>query len=520
MLLLQGAAFADPFADGRQALKEGRYQRALQHFAEVERAHPFLLYYRGLAHSRSGDDRRAARDLSEALSSAPDSTYVVVKVLPSGKRRLRSLECEPLDLFRASVLTELARVSPNEKALELLQEALDLAPPAYLQPRLEMARTLARLEKVGLAAHYYQSFLEGAVSYTSAPLDVMVWGQDGFLVDAKSYQWLRLRVDRQGQLSTQGGTPLGIWVSPRQYGLTIDARGMVRAYTVDTDEPQVLGQLRRDGVSKFLNGYTVTDPQYEQAWNELSRLSPALAKAVGDSPFQNLSTRQAALEALPENDYRSLRLANLLLAQALMNGNQAALERAGALLTELAGKHPEIEMVQIQQAAYLGLTGKEDEYWKALQRLKGRQAFYFRFRSRAARQDWPALLAAVKEFEERYPHDGLGPLLRAEVLLLQDQVEAAQQACRPLELVEADYLRLRLLARQGQFSQQIELLESLLERDLTPYRAQRMLADLYSRIGKAAEADQLRRSYLESGAGLYFEPEEYAQMRHDLGSEF
>ncbi len=453
---------ADPFTEGREALRQGQVEKALHLFDQVENPNPFLDYFRGLALSQAGREREAAQVLERALESAPPGTYVVVKVLPSGQRKLRSLECEPLDLFRASVMTELARVSPKDKAMELLQEALELAPPAYLQPRLEMARTLARMDKVGLAAHYYQSFLEGAVSYTSAPLDVMIWGQDGFRVGSETHQWLRLRVGKDGRLATQDGDPLGIQVTPWQYGLTIDARGMVRAYTVESQEPGVLGQLRRTGTSQFLNGYTVTDPRYGEAWAELSRLSPELSKVIGDSPFQSLKERQATLEGLPKSGYRSLRLANLLLNQALADGDRAALEKAGELLVELADNNPDLEMVQIQKAAYLGLTGQEEAYWKTLEELKGRQAFYFRFRSRAARRDWDNLLEATHEFEKLHPHDALAGLIQAEVLLEKEQVEKADEVCSRLDLVEADYLRLRILARQGKFNQQIELLEGLL----------------------------------------------------------
>lgn len=487
-------------------------------------ANPFLRYNLALALERDGRLVEALEQARVAAQRIPSETATLTWTRRS-QSPFRILELEPADLFRCRVLTLtgrlLAATGSVEQGLDQLHLAVEAAPASELTPFRELARAAAAAGRPGLAAHYYQYFLESALRFTGVQADLALWGPGQLPTGGSD---LTYRVDPQGRVTTQEGQSLGLVLPPESYGLTVDFQGLVR---VDRSRelPLAVGRLAVPEGSRLLSHHRYTERELPEVWRELAELDARAADLVCESPFLDVASRRRALREVPASLqwFGDVRQGNLDLESFAAGGGSGLLESAERHYLRALELEPEADLSYFNLAAVHFLQRRDEQGLADLALLlerkpDRRRPRRYRLQALLARGQLERALQEAAAYTAGHPDDPYPRFAAAEVLAFQGRNRSALQAVDQLlertpAVLEARYLRVFLLAREGRLKEQLAELEALLVDDPFPFRAQRLLADILSRMGQEDRARELYRAYLDSSAALYYEPAEYARVQ-------
>lgn len=416
--------------------------------------------------------------------------------------RLRFLELRSENLLQAAYL---ARGEDLQAACEFTRE-----PDPQLW--LRRARIAPPARRQVLAWRYLISTLEA----TGRDADLVVWGP-GLLPGGKSS--LTFGVLAEGAVvDIADGRGLGLRVPPDGHALRVGPDGTARVW-VRNPLPTAIGRIELEGPGRLASGYRTSHPA-APGW-EL--VAPALLPYLLESPFLSQKERQARLEPLLEQTDLRLFVLQELGSLALQQGDLALAERHWqAALAE----DPEWEATRYNLATLHLLQRRYEAARQVLDELQrllpgSRVAYQERLRLAVLLQNPYEALAICRAYGERFPHDPYPAYVAGEILAGGERLEPALELARSLvqshpELTEPRYLLASLLGRSGQTRAQIEQLEWLLEHDPWPYRAQRMLAANFERMGVAQRARDLYREYLGSYWPILFEPATYLEIDQRL----
>lgn len=469
LLFCTGASAQDDFTLGNQALSEGRVadaQRLYQSWLERHPKDAFAIYNLSLC---------GVGDVGRCLELDPPLAYGMV---------FAEGEVKPVNLLRLRAGTRLAS---SAKSFAWAQATSDWE----LTGDSSLALVRAQVAPKELQAHFYQDYLESALISTGRTDQVAVWGPGTSFT---------LSVSPEGRLS-----PLGVTLPPTAHALSVTPEGYVRCFTLNSQVTVTRVRLA-DPVSKTLQGFSWGSSP-DSVWEELRGLG-ALEK-VARSPFLSLSERRELLLA-DDSAYATVRLARLALEDASVRA--VALERLRRVL----------EVTPFDEGDYLAaslelLAGKVSLAEGRLQRLGGLEPARARpwrllVALWTARGEFDRALQCAEQYGRRFANDPHPRYLQADLLARLGRVPEALGVLQGLSAwVEPLYLEARLAGRSGQVARQKAILLELLGKDPWPYRAERLLAGLYDRLGETERAIELYKRYLRSIEAACFERQEYVE---------
>lgn len=496
--------------------RPGDARRRFEATLKREPDHALARYHLALALEAEGKPAEALAQVDRVLALDPAAAYGLVRNLTQG--RTDTLELAPVNLVRAQALIlqgRLRQALGRTDAGASWQAASDLAPAELLEPLLNLAQAA---QDPGEAALWLQAFLESSVEPTGVTADLAVWGPGGIRVgETEVVRSLRLGVDRDGRLIRVGGGPLGVRLPADSHGLTVDRDGMVRAW--QQDRQHAVGRLRLVGDAEVLSGFRERDPRAARGWELAHQLGPDTERLLRMLPFLPASSQIPLLAELVDTPLAPLaraRLGALYFGQFQARRRMEDLHEARRQWTELQALRPDLQFPRMNLATAALMDGNFEEARTLLREGSAERSLPVRLELQLAmaQGQWERATEAAARYRERFPHDPYPRFAQAEILAAQDRkAEALAVADEMLALnpglVEARYLRVRLLGRMGDLKRQKAELEALLELDPSPYRAQRLLGTLLDRTGETARALELYRRYLASPEALVYETEDW-----------
>lgn len=524
-LLPAPALAGDRLSRGRQLFASGHARQAVAVYDDILLSQPgdvFARFDLAFALASLGRNRQALQQVEAVLARIPPSTWVLTWMRRS-PTPFHLLQVQPANLFLARALTLEGRLLIEQhprRAMNSLEQALEAAPASYLRPLLELARAAAAAGERGVAAHYFEDYLQRSLRRTGSACDLALWGP-GSLAGGRA--WLTYSVSPRGRMRTMGGLDLGIALPPQSYGLTVDQLGVVRVNRLAGPKPVTVGLLKVPSGSRLLSGYSIDEPGTDRVWKEFTQLCPRAARLVREAPFESRTRLRAQLRKLTTDPrlayFAQVRLGELDTADFFGGAGARALSGAQAHYARALSLDSDVDLSDYDMASVRLLAGADNDAMRYLDRVlrkhPGRRApRRYRIRLLVQRGLLSQALREAAAYTHGFPDDPYPRFATAEILALQGRNGAALTAVRGLlgrnpGLIEARYLEVFLLARQGQFEQEIAELDRLLQADPFPFRAERLLASILERVGKPKRADRLYRAYLRSPAAQYFEPVEY-----------